>query len=335
MKRNRENGHRLLQEPNSEKGKKPVVNFSFDDEENEMTALTLGSLATRAPPPPPLPPLKLYDHDSRTHLAVLLNSTPPPPPPQEQPHCYQPQLLGSDYTNQLHHQFPFRPFDPLLFSLPSPPSSSSSSSLVLNDVQFQPPAAAAAGTAGPSNHRQQPRGRQKSIQSPKLGEKDPHVPALYPWATTQRARVHSKDYLLKNGITEIRGDVECKRCQARYETGFDLETEFKKLYSFIEVSKMVMHDRAPACWSNPVYPNCKVCQQESSVRPIIEKKRSINWLFLLLGQLLGYCTLGQLKYFCKHTKNHRTGAKDRVLYLTYMELCSQVDPNGPFDPLER
>ncbi|KAL1809528.1 hypothetical protein ACET3Z_026518 [Daucus carota] len=29
-------------------------------------------------------------------------------------------------------------------------------------------------------------------------------------------------------------------------------------------------------------------------------------------QMLGCCTVEQLKYFCKHTKNHRTGAKDRV-----------------------
>jgi hypothetical protein len=47
--------------------------------------------------------------------------------------------------------------------------------------------------------------------------------------------------------------------------------------------------------------------------------------------MLGCCTLDQLKYFCKHTKNHRTGAKDRVLFLAYLGLCKQLDPNGPFD----
>ncbi|THG02676.1 hypothetical protein TEA_012074 [Camellia sinensis var. sinensis] len=77
---------------------------------------------------------------------------------------------------------------------------------------------------------------------------------------------------------------------------------------------------------------CKFCEQENNAKPVIsEKKKSINWLFLLLGQMIGCCTLEQLKYFCKHTKNHRTGAKDRVLYLTYLGLCKQLDPNGPFD----
>ncbi|KAF9684343.1 hypothetical protein SADUNF_Sadunf04G0108500 [Salix dunnii] len=46
---------------------------------------------------------------------------------------------------------------------------------------------------------------------------------------------------------------------------------------------------------------------------------------------IGCCTLDQLKYFCKHTKNHRIGAKDRVLFLAYLGLCKQLNPNGPFD----
>jgi hypothetical protein len=91
-----------------------------------------------------------------------------------------------------------------------------------------------------------------------------------------------------------------------------------------------MNDRA-TIWMNPRLSRCENCNQENCVKPIIaDKKRSINWLFLLLGQMLGCCTLAQLKYFCKHTKNHRTGAKDRLLYLTYLGLCKQLDLNGPF-----
>lgn len=43
--------------------------------------------------------------------------------------------------------------------------------------------------------------------------------------------------------------------------------------------------------------------QGNSVKPS-HRKKFINWLFLLLGQMLGYCTLQQLKYLFKHTKNH-------------------------------
>ncbi|KAG5588223.1 hypothetical protein H5410_048657 [Solanum commersonii] len=46
--------------------------------------------------------------------------------------------------------------------------------------------------------------------------------------------------------------------------------------------------------------------------------------------MLGCCTLDELKFFCEHTDNHRTGAKDRVLFLAYLTLCRQVDPTGPF-----
>ncbi|KAL0409830.1 UNVERIFIED_CONTAM: hypothetical protein Slati_3572700 [Sesamum latifolium] len=91
----------------------------------------------------------------------------------------------------------------------------------------------------------------------------------------------------------------------------------------------VMRQRAPSAWMNPILPDCKYCKQHNCVKPILTKKKSINWLFLLLGQMVGCCKLSELKYFCKHTKNHRTGAKDRVLYLAYLELCRQLNPEGP------
>uniref|UniRef100_A0A0E0JMR1 DUF7086 domain-containing protein n=1 Tax=Oryza punctata TaxID=4537 RepID=A0A0E0JMR1_ORYPU len=59
--------------------------------------------------------------------------------------------------------------------------------------------------------------------------------------------------------------------------------------------------------------------------------RETNWLFLFLGQMLGCCTLEGLKFFCKNTKNHCTGAKNRVLYYAYIEMCRQLDPQGPFN----
>lgn len=46
-------------------------------------------------------------------------------------------------------------------------------------------------------------------------------------------------------------------------------------------------------------------------------------VFILGQQMLGCCTLEQLKYFYKQTKNHKMGAKDRVLYLTYLGLCKK------------
>nr|KYP44833.1 hypothetical protein KK1_033639 [Cajanus cajan] len=89
-----------------------------------------------------------------------------------------------------------------------------------------------------------------------------------------------------------------------------------------------MFDRAPTAWVNPVLPKCTECGKENSVKPILgnTKKKTINWLFLLLTQMLGFCTLNQLRYFCKHNKIHRTGAKDRLLYVTYMSLLNQLVP---------
>ncbi|WOG84095.1 hypothetical protein DCAR_0103275 [Daucus carota subsp. sativus] len=162
--------------------------------------------------------------------------------------------------------------------------------------------------------------------------KSQDIPPPYPWATTKRAITHTLDHLDALQIKTISGQVQCKKCERQYDMELDLHAKFIEIASFIAKNKTNMHDRAPANLMNPVLPACKFCHQDNSVKPVIsDKKKSINWLFLLLGQMLGCCTLEQLKYFCKHTKNHRTGAKDRVLYLTYLAICKQLDPKGPFD----
>lgn len=174
--------------------------------------------------------------------------------------------------------------------------------------------------------------RRNPTQAPRDGSKSQDIPQPYPWATTKRATVHTLSYLDSKQIKVISGEVQCKRCERQYQMELDLHEKFIEIGSFMAKNKSTMHDRAPANLMNPVLPTCKFCNQENSVKPVIsDKKKTINWLFLLLGQMLGCCTLEQLKYFCKHTKNHRTGAKDRVLYLAYLAICKQLDPNGPFD----
>ncbi|KAL1833203.1 hypothetical protein ACET3Z_002854 [Daucus carota] len=165
--------------------------------------------------------------------------------------------------------------------------------------------------AGPTKHR-----RRNPTQAPRDVTKGEDIPQPYPWATTKRATVHTMSYLDSKNIRSISGDVQCKRCERQYQMELDLHEKFKDIGTYMAKNKSTMHDRAPASLMNPVLPTCKFCNQENSVKPVIsEKKKTINWLFLLLGRMLGCCTLEQLKYFCKHTKNHRTGAKDRVLYL--------------------
>ncbi|CAH9093965.1 unnamed protein product [Cuscuta europaea] len=188
----------------------------------------------------------------------------------------------------------------------------------------------------PSSHSQlipprQVRRRRNLTETPHEGKSE-NVPSLFPWSTNKRATIQNLSYLMSNKIFTITGDVQCKRCERTYEMGFDLREKFYEIGKFIMENKENMHDRAPDVWRNPVLPTCRFCEQEKSIKPVIaSSKKAINWLFLLLGQLLGCCTLEQLRYFCKHTQNHRTGAKDRILYLTYLSLCKQLDPTGPFD----
>ncbi|XP_059654331.1 uncharacterized protein LOC132301060 [Cornus florida] len=161
------------------------------------------------------------------------------------------------------------------------------------------------------------------------------VTTLPPWATTRRATIHSLAHLESRQISTIAGRVQCKKCDKIYEIQYDLREKFNEVGGFIVENKATMSDRAPNEWLNPVLPICKFCQERGNyrVKPVIaEKKREINWLFLLLGQMIGCCTVVQLKYFCKHTKNRRSGVKDQLVYRTYLGLCKQLQPNGPFDP---
>ncbi|KAL5704577.1 hypothetical protein ACHQM5_022985 [Ranunculus cassubicifolius] len=190
-------------------------------------------------------------------------------------------------------------------------------------IRAQPPLLDASNTI----RRQTGRTRRSSTSS---NNEVIHPP--YDWATDRIAVVHSLEYLRSKNIRKITGDVQCKKCNAQSVYEFDLEEKFKEIAKFIRDNKEEMRERAPRCWLTPSLPHCIKCGEDDSLKPVMaEKKEHINWLFLLLGQMLGFCTLEQLKFFCQHTKNHRTGAKDRVLFLTYLAVCKQLDPTGPFE----
>ncbi|KAL3628571.1 hypothetical protein CASFOL_027617 [Castilleja foliolosa] len=158
------------------------------------------------------------------------------------------------------------------------------------------------------------------------------IPPPYPWATAQRATAHTLHYMQSKGINTISGAVQCKRCKRRFDVEYDLQNKFSEVAVFFMKKKYDMHQRAPPEWMNPSLPDCRFCGQKKCGKPVRpEKKKDINWVFLFVGQMIGCCKLAELRYFCKHTGYHRTGAKDRVLYLTYLEICRQLDPNGTYE----
>ncbi|RZS00433.1 hypothetical protein BHM03_00030139 [Ensete ventricosum] len=173
--------------------------------------------------------------------------------------------------------------------------------------------------------------RRNPSPGPKRPEKGNVIKPPFAWATDRRATVHTLHHLVSGGITEIHGESQCKRCEERRLIRYDLVKKFAAVAGFFCANQHLMHDRAPSKWMHPTFPDCEACGQRNCMRPILaEKKREMNWLFMLLGQTLGYCTHRQLKYFCKYNGNHRTGAKNRLLYLTYRSLCKQLDPSLRF-----
>ncbi|MED6110576.1 hypothetical protein PIB30_044342 [Stylosanthes scabra] len=155
---------------------------------------------------------------------------------------------------------------------------------------------------------------------------DPIEPP-FPWATSTRATIHTMDHLLAHNITSITGTVKCKDCNEQYDIAFDLQEKFDEVERYVKANKARMHERASDFWMNPVLPTCERCGKKDALRPLINKKRNINWLFLLLAQIIGHCNLKYLKFFCKYTNNHKTAAKDRLIYLTYFGLCKQLKPH--------
>jgi uncharacterized protein YbaR (Trm112 family) len=288
-----------------------LLNTSFDeDDDNEQMltlSLSIGARSSAPAPPPPVSPLVQL----QPSLIEPIFRVPPRPQPSRSPpppsYLFMSNSLLSSVSCQVEALEPLPPSNLLMSNPPV------SCQVVL----------AAAPISCPSRARKHPAHVFKSGKSEALL-------APYPWAKTLRAKVHRLDYLLSNGISMITGNLYCKRCDKQYEVKYDLRQKFSEVASFVWKNKAAMHDRAPVIWMNPNLPNCQYCDQNNNVKLAHSKKRSINWLFLFLGQMLGCCKLAELKYFCKHTKNHRTGAKDRLIYLTYLDLCKQLDPNRPF-----
>ncbi|KAK7245236.1 hypothetical protein RIF29_40071 [Crotalaria pallida] len=248
------------------------------------------------------------NHDPLLNLDLSLSLSQP-----------QPQLQPNQYTltpplPKTHLWEPPEPYTPILVPNYQQHAMQKEQEFKLQDQETGPARAVLA--------------RRQPVLAMKEGKSETITPP-YRWATSTRATVHSLDYLLSHNITSITGTVQCNGgCKEQYEIEFDLKEKFEEVAGFIEENWYNMHDRAPKAWINPVLPTCNRCGQENSLKPVMStKKKAINWLFLLLGQMIGCCKLQYLKYFCKHTKNHRTGAKDRLVYLTYLGLYKQLKPD--------
>lgn len=166
----------------------------------------------------------------------------------------------------------------------------------------------------------------------KVLETPPTIQPPFPWATLKPATVHTINHLLYHlNINTISGTLECKSCKFQQtDFRFDLHEKFEKVSNFIKENKSEMFERAPDAWMKPVLPNCESCRKKNTMHPLIGKEEEINWLFLFLGEMIGCCNLEHLKYFCKHANIHRTGAKNRLVYQTYLGLCKQLQPQEPF-----
>ncbi|XP_028758651.1 uncharacterized protein LOC114741593 [Neltuma alba] len=146
---------------------------------------------------------------------------------------------------------------------------------------------------------------------------EPTIQPPYPWASNMRAKVLSLEELISKNIIVISGDVHCMECKKQFQIEYDFPSKFYDVVSFLVNGNDNMHD---------VIKDCKLCGRRKCVQPVISgKKRETNWLFLFLGQMIGYCNLAHLKYFCKHNNLPTSEAKDPLVKLAYTALHCQLD----------
>ncbi|KAG2255238.1 hypothetical protein Bca52824_074532 [Brassica carinata] len=137
-----------------------------------------------------------------------------------------------------------------------------------------------------------------------VNRKDDTIPPPFPWATNKRGWIQSLENLASKQITTITGEVQCKHCEKVYQVSYNLREKFSEVENIFVMGKWIMRERAPAIWTNPEPARCDLCGRDKAVLYV-----------------------GAAQEFCKHSKSHRTGAKNRVLYLTYLGLCKMLEPN--------
>ncbi len=78
-------------------------------------------------------------------------------------------------------------------------------------------------------------GEQSAAAAPAgLKKKGPHIRPPFPWSTEYRAKNHSLEWILHLGISSIRGEVQCKRCDgmATVEVSLEVTVIVYVLFSF-------------------------------------------------------------------------------------------------------
>ncbi|OAY70531.1 hypothetical protein ACMD2_23784 [Ananas comosus] len=155
------------------------------------------------------------------------------------------------------------------------------------------------------------------------------IPPPFPWAGDHRATVRPLAELVASGITQIKGELCCRSCDAHEVVTYDLLSKFeedvKPLYRRVQEYES---DRASDSLLNPKYRDCPSCGLQRGMRPVVaQRKRDINWLFMLLDGTLGCLNMKILAYFCRRNGCHSTGARDRKLYYAFTGLCVQLMRN--------
>lgn len=160
-------------------------------------------------------------------------------------------------------------------------------------------------------------------------------PPPFPWAAnTTGTKICTLEYILYTlHIDSVSADFKCMICGDVEKVEYNLAHKYMQVSDYIHRKGTKMGGIASNSWQFPTRPQCKNCNNKRRCLEEVIKKdnNSINWLFLFVGKLIGCCKVQQLKEFCEQNEIECSGTKPRLVYLTYLGLCKQLDPQASYD----
>lgn len=153
---------------------------------------------------------------------------------------------------------------------------------------------------------------------------------MRPWAPWVQGEytVHSMSCLRSRGIRNVGGLMKCCICCHTYILEYDAESEYERLSSGMAWIRGGTMTERQICQEKLQCPNCIKLRV---VSPVIEQP--INWMFLALGNWLGFVGQDSLIEFAKANcleipRRRNSRFRLKLLSVVYQELVRQMRPTA-------
>ncbi|KAK1583437.1 hypothetical protein Q3G72_023773 [Acer saccharum] len=162
----------------------------------------------------------------------------------------------------------------------------------------------------------------------------PHQMRDFAWATARNSLVQTLDYLEAHNLETIQGRLICDGCRQITVMETNVRQHVDEIQNYIVQNDIDLQGLAPLPWFQPNPPVCQLCNC-SYLKPVLPPDMAhINWLFLFCENLIGFCSVKQLRFFLRENgKLDNRKSKQRLVYCMFREIARQLRPTGPLHDL--